>query len=101
MLLKALPQNFTECRVADFSQVNFENEYTFAAKTDDESLLVCQTKSVPKNSLSREDGRKRFKIDGALDFSPVGILAEISQILAAEKNRRFCGFHIQYRLYFR
>lgn len=85
MLLKILPQNFTVCKTADFSQVNFENEYTFTAKTKEENSLVCETKSVPKNTLFREDGWKCFKIEGVLDFSLVGILAEISRILAQEK----------------
>lgn len=44
--------------------------------------MVCETSEVPSDFTDREDGWKGFYIDGVLDFSLVGILAKISQILA-------------------
>ncbi|MDO4512780.1 MAG: ACT domain-containing protein, partial [Lachnospiraceae bacterium] len=43
---------------------------------------VCETKSVPTNTIERDDGWKCFRIQGVLDFSLIGILAKISRLLA-------------------
>ncbi len=40
------------------------------------------TDKVPADTIEREDGWKAFKIEGVLDFSLVGILAKIAQLLA-------------------
>ena len=56
--------------------------YCFIGKTDEESSLVCITENVPPNVLKRDDGWKAFRIQGVLDFSLIGILSEISAILA-------------------
>lgn len=44
---------------------------------------MCRTESVPENTVAREDGWRAFRIQGELDFSLIGILAGISDILAA------------------
>ena len=41
-----------------------------------------RTGDVPAGTVSREDGLKAFRIQGELDFSLIGILARISDILA-------------------
>ena len=40
---------------------------------------------VPTNVTERDDGWKGFRIQGILDFSLIGILSEISGILADHK----------------
>lgn len=82
MELKKLNENFSVCRVEDYSLVNLDAEYCFIGKTDEEKSLVCITEDVPLNTLKRDDGWKGFRIRGVLDFSLVGILSEISKILA-------------------
>lgn len=62
-----------------------ESKYCFIGKTDEEKSLVCLTKDVPGNTVEREDGWRSFRIEGTLDFSLVGILSEISALLAEEK----------------
>ena len=57
----------------------------FTAKTDEENFLVCLTKDVPPNATERDDGWRTFRIQGTLDFSLIGILSEISGILADNK----------------
>jgi len=84
MNLQVLPQAFTVCQIADLSGVDFTRNFVFVAKTDAELSLVCETESVPQNTLAREDGWRGFRISGVLDFSLVGILAKISGILAAQ-----------------
>ncbi|MCC8097846.1 MAG: ACT domain-containing protein [Eubacterium sp.] len=82
MELKKLKENFTVCKVKDYSLVNTEAEYCFIGKTCEEKSLVCITGDVPLNVTERDDGWKGFCIQGVLDFSLVGILSKISAVLA-------------------
>ncbi|MCI6732083.1 MAG: ACT domain-containing protein [Lachnospiraceae bacterium] len=82
MELKLLHKDFSVCKVENFSQVNLDAEYCFLGKTDEENSLVCMTDEVPSNVIQRDDGWKGFRIQDVLDFSLIGILAEISAILA-------------------
>lgn len=82
MEIKVLEQNFTVCQVRDYTQVNWAAEFCFTGKTDEEYSLVCAAGDVPANVLRRDDGWKAFRIQGALDFSLVGILSKIAALLA-------------------
>lgn len=82
MEIKKIHQDFSVCQVEDYSLVNLDSEYCFIEITDEEKSLVCLTGEVPANVIQREDGWKAFRIQGMLDFSLIGILAEISGILA-------------------
>ncbi len=47
---------------------------------------MCPTAMVPAHTLAREDGWRGFYVDeGTLDFNLIGILADISGILARAK----------------
>lgn len=83
MKIKKIADDFSVCKVADYSAVNLNANYCFPGKTDEEKSLVCLTGDVPANVLERNDGWKAFRIEGLLDFALVGILAEISALLAA------------------
>ena len=85
MEIKALAEMFSVCKVEDAAQIDLQKEFCFAAKTDEEISLVCQTKDVPAVTIARDDGWKCFRIQGTLDFSLIGILAKISAILAEQK----------------
>lgn len=74
--------DFTVCKVKDYSDVNFDAEFCFLGKTDEERSVVCLTADVPENTTERDDGWNLFRIQGVLDFSLIGILAKISGILA-------------------
>lgn len=82
MEIKKINDDFTVCKVKDYTLVNMEDEYCFIGKTDEENSLVCRTEQVPANVTEREDGWKAFRIQGVLDFSLIGILAKISTLLA-------------------
>jgi len=82
MELKRLRQDFTVCKISDITQVDFSAEFLFLSKTDDELSLVCETPFMPPNVLAVENGWKALKIAGILDFNLVGIIAEISCLLA-------------------
>lgn len=82
MKVEKIDYDFTICKVKDYSQVNFKSEYVFIGRTEEENSLVCITEDVPDNVTERDDGWKAFRIQGTLDFSLVGILSEISTLLA-------------------
>lgn len=85
MEIKKIDCNFSVCKVKDYSLVKLDSEYCFIGKTDEEKSLVCVTEEAPANTTEREDGWKAFRIQGILDFSLIGILSEISGILAENK----------------
>lgn len=85
MELKILKQDFSIGKLLDVSQADLQNEFCFFAKTDQENSLVCPTELMPDDMIEREDGWRAFRIQGILDFSLIGILAEISSLLADHK----------------
>lgn len=82
MEFKKIDYDFSICKVTDYSLVKLDSEYSFIGKTEEEKSLVCITEDVPPNTIERDDGWKAFRIQGVLDFSLVGILSEISGVLA-------------------
>ena len=82
MELTIIPQDFSVCKVSDYSGVNLEDPWIFTGSTDQEKSLVCPTSRVPENTTSREDGWRAFRIVGVLDFSLVGILGPIADALS-------------------
>lgn len=85
MEIKILDDNFSVCKVTDYSFVSLESQYCFIGKTDEENSLVCMTDDVPENTTERDDGWRAFRIQGILDFSLIGILSKISALLAENK----------------
>lgn len=85
MELKKIDYNFSVCKVVDYSLVNLQSQFCFIEKTEDENSLVCLTSDVPINVTQREDGWKAFRVQGNLNFSLIGILSKISNILANNK----------------
>ena len=84
MKIEILEPVFAVCKVPDMSGVDFTGDFLFAAKTDAELSLVCASSAVPKNAFQTDSGWRAFRICGVLDFSLVGVLAEISGILTAQ-----------------
>ena len=82
LMMTALGQEFSICKVADYTQIDLESPFVFTGSTDEEKSLVCPTELVPQNTVKRDDGWKALRINGLLDFSLVGVLARISTILA-------------------
>lgn len=85
MKIQRLDYDFSVCKAEDYSLVNFNAQYCFIGKTDEENSLVCLTVDVPPNVTERDDGWRAFRIQGVLDFSLVGILSKISALLAENK----------------
>ena len=85
MQLKVINNEFSVCKVKDYSEINLNQEYVFTGSTDEERSLVCPISLVPNDTIEREDGWRAFRIEGVLDFSLIGILSKISSLLAANK----------------
>ena len=85
MKIKVLSEDFSVCKVADYSQTDLNRDFVFTGKTDEELSLVCPTEIVPQNTTERDDGWRGMRIEDTLDFSLIGILAKISAILADNK----------------
>ncbi len=82
MKLTILTESFSICKLENYEQVDINRPFVFTGSTDEEKSLVCPTPLVPAETLERSDGWRAFRIEGVLDFSLVGILARISDILA-------------------
>ena len=82
MKIVKLPYDLSVCKVKQLNNDILNKKFIFICKTHNELSVVCETSEVPSNYVDRDDGWKSFYIDGVLDFSLVGILANISQILA-------------------
>lgn len=89
MKLKTLDQELSVCKVVSISDIDLNGKFFFVGKTDEEISLVCLTSDVPSdvpdNTTDRADGWRTFRIEGVLDFSLIGILSEISKVLAENK----------------
>jgi hypothetical protein len=83
--IEVIDQKVSVCKLPDLSQVPFEDAFCFLGKTDGEQSLVCATEHVPENALEEVSGWRMFRIKGTLDFSLIGILANISAVLAERK----------------
>ncbi len=82
MKLTALPYNLTVCKLSSVEDIDLSLDFFFIGRTDEEISLVCKTEDLPSKTTDREDGWKGFRFNGELDFSLVGVLSEISGILA-------------------
>ena len=85
MELEKLPFDFSVCKLKGADAVEWNKEFFFVGKTDEELSLVCRTEDVPAETIAREDGWRAFRIQGVLDFSLIGILSKLSGILAENK----------------
>lgn len=82
MEIEILKQKFAVCKIKDNSEINFEDDFLFVGKTDEELSVVCVEEKVYKSAYVVDKGWKVLRIKEVLDFSLVGILYKISKILA-------------------
>lgn len=85
MELVVMPEELSVFQVKELNQLDLTIRPLFIGATDEENSVVAPTKTVPSETVQREDDWRGFKIEGVLDFALVGILAKITSILAEEK----------------
>ncbi len=83
--LEALDHELSVCKLKDFKNIDLERNFYFIGKTDEEYSLVCKTEDAPEVFLERNDGWRGFRVRGTLDFSLVGILSQLTGILAKHR----------------
>ncbi|MDR2373878.1 MAG: ACT domain-containing protein [Bifidobacteriaceae bacterium] len=54
----------------------------FLAVTDSEVSLVCPTAAVPRTATARDDGWSLMRLPGTWDFRLVGVISELTGVLA-------------------
>ena len=84
MKLQILDKDFSILRLGSCPDIS-SSPFSFLTVTDREISLVCPASSAPSEYEKKDDGWKGFRIDDVLDFSLIGILAQISKILAENK----------------
>lgn len=82
MNLKKIPYELSICKLNSVTDFNFDLDFCFFAKTDNEISLVCKTQDVPSNAICCDDGWRGFYIAEMFDFSLIGVLSKISAVLA-------------------
>ena len=82
MTIQPLDCPLTVCKLSSVREIDLQRQPCFLGVTGEEISLVCPTDAVPGETLAREDGWRGFRIEGTLDFSLVGVLAELSGLLA-------------------
>lgn len=83
MKIQVLHEAFSICRLRRMPAAG--KRWHFLAVTDEEISLVCPTAEAPEDAEKRDDGWRAFRVEGTLDFSLVGILADLSSRLAAAR----------------
>ena len=83
MELKWIEGPLTVCKLSSTDLIDLRGDLYFIGRTDEELSLVCRTEAAPAETLAREDGWRGFRIQGALDFSLIGLLSRLSGILSA------------------
>lgn len=73
---------FTISQVENYHNVDLTKPYVFTSTTDEECSLVCLESDIPENTLKRDDHWRMFRIEAVMDFSLIGILAKLAQLLA-------------------
>ncbi len=84
LTLSILPAPLSVCRLpaaAPIPSWALSGEFYAITRTSDELSLVCPAASVP-GDIQAESGWRGLKVEGPLDFALVGILAELSGVLA-------------------
>jgi len=80
--LETVDTELSVCQVDDLREIDTNAPFVFTACTDKEKSVVCPTGAVPARATARDDGWRAFRISGQLDFSLIGILAGITDVLA-------------------
>ena len=83
--MSLLFESYGVCRLeakATIPSWAFEGSFFSVVKTHDEVSVVCEEKAIPID-VTCERNWRILKIEGPLDFGLVGILADLSSVLAA------------------
>ena len=80
---EVLSGNYAVCRTVPNNPIPVwaNGEFVSLTRTGDELSIVCPSQNVP-DDIQRESGWRCLRVAGKLDFSLVGVIAQITTILA-------------------
>lgn len=81
MNIQLLSPPFAVCRLRALPRE--VRQWHFLSVTDEEISLVCPERDAPADAEHIDQGWRAFRVAGPLDFSLIGILADLSTALAA------------------
>lgn len=81
-VLLALRSAFSVCRLRALPEPWPPDGVFFLSRTPDELSLTVETARVPAGCERVEHGFRALRVAGTLDFSLVGVLAELTALLA-------------------
>lgn len=81
MNIQLLSPPFAVCRLRALPRE--VRQWHFLSVTDEEISLVCPERDAPADAEHIDRGWRAFRVAGPLDFSLIGILADLSTALAA------------------
>ena len=87
MNLKLLRETYAVCRLNINEEIPtwaLKGDFFSVTKTEDELSIVCLQDKIDNDVKCEKDWRV-LKVEGPLDFSLIGILANISKVLADVK----------------
>lgn len=87
MILKLLKETYGVCRLSTNEEIPswaLKGDFFSVTKTEDELSIVCLQDNIQDEVRCEKDWRV-LKVEGPLDFSLVGILANISKVMADVK----------------
>lgn len=87
LTLKLLKTEFGVCRLGADEKIPAwcqQGSFYSMTRTSDELSIVCEQQVIPPDIKCERDWRI-FKILGPLDFSLIGILAQIGQVMAEKQ----------------
>jgi len=82
MRLMLLEEELSVCKLREGAPSAPGTGFYCLCCTAAERSLVCPSREAPPDALAREDGWRALGVAGPLDFSLVGVLAELSGRLA-------------------
>lgn len=87
MILQELNQVFSICKLeGTLDTAMLQNKFCFISTTDNEVSLICPTQFIPTNVLAVENGWSCFRIAEDAAFEKYGMIAFLTDIIAAEKT---------------
>ena len=91
LTMKLLKENYGVCRLDKTESIpewTQNSDFLSITKTLDELSIVCTQDSIP-NNIKCENNWRILKVEGPLDFSLIGIISSISNVLAQQKISMF------------
>ena len=82
MRIEVIDKTFSISKVKNINNLDFNQEFLFVSKTDNEISIVHDKDYKLENVTEESNYWKTFRVDDVLDFNLVGIIKKISTLLA-------------------